>query len=669
MDHRFSIKDYYFYLVIIALLSVALFIYNPVLGTLGAIAAIISASYAYRTANRFNEILSDQFQSLHKDFEKVTERAIFSMPFPMVVTDRGGVIIWHNSHFATLLEGENLRGSVLQKEIPDLGKKSEAEEDEGVRTVENGETVTIGDTPYATYRNIVDYQRSGKGDTLCLYYFVDRSDYFDMERLYEDTSNVVMVVEVDNFDEVVDAAPTSNKPLLIAEIDHRINEYFRSKNALVRKFQEDMYLIVMRKMDMEPIVEEKFEILDLIREIDAGNSVNVTLSAGVSREGLAFIDAYKEADTCLDVALGRGGDQVVVRTEDTYAYFGGKSKAVEKRNKVKARVLGIALRQLIEKSPKVFVMGHSNPDMDAIGAAVGVMRAAKNQGKEAYIILKESNPSIDLLLKVMEREEPELYKCIIAGERAEELLRQDDILILVDNHKPSFTEYPPILERTSNVVVVDHHRRGSEYVNDPVLNYVEPYASSTCELITEMLTYMYDDIGLTEFEANALMSGIVVDTKNFTFKAGVRTFEAASALKRAGADMSKVRYFFEDDYDTIVSRAEVVHNARIIFDNIAISRLDGDMPNSILVSAQAADELLGIHGIKASFVLNKKKDVVHISGRSFGEISVQLILEAMGGGGHLNMAGAQVKSDDIDGVEAQLIQAIEEYLEKGEKEE
>lgn len=337
---------------------------------------------------------------------------------------------------------------------------------------------------------------------------------------------------------------------------------------------------------------------------------------------------------------------------------------------MKARVLGIALRQLIDKSNRVFVMGHKNADMDAIGAAVGVMRAVLNQNKEGYIVLGDVNPSIEVLIKVMKREEPELFKRIISGEHAEEAIRQGDLVILVDNHKPSFTEHPPLLERTSNVVVIDHHRRGSEFVADPVLSYVEPYASSTCELITEMLTYMYDDTALTNFEANALMSGVVVDTKNFTFKTGVRTFEAASVLKRAGADMSQVRYFFEDDYDTIVSRAEVVHNARIIFGNIAISRLEEDMSNSVLVSAQAADELLGIHGIKASFVLTKKKEVIHISARSFGDISVQLILEQLGGGGHLNMAGAQVKSDDMDAVEKQLTDAIADYLEKekGEKE-
>lgn len=665
MNGSFTLKNFYFYLIVIAFLTVAVFPYNPVLGTIGVIAWVLTASYAYRSVKKYNGIVNDQFNNLHKDFEKITERTIFSMPFPLVVTDREGTIVWHNSLFGELFDVEILKGKSLPAYIEDL-----ADEETGLKAVENGTEVEIKEQPYRAYNSVVDFQKNGKEDVLSLFYFVDHSQYRHMERLYEDEGGVVLVVEVDNFDEVVDGAPTSKKPLLIAEIDHRINEYFRSQNALVRKFQEDMYLVVLRKVDILPIVEQKFDILDKIREIDVENTVSVTISAGVSRPGLSFIEAYKEADTCLDVALGRGGDQVVLKNDETYTYFGGKSKAVEKRNKVKARVLGIALRQLIDKSNRVFVMGHKNADMDAIGAAVGVMRAVLNQNKEGYIVLDDVNPSIEVLIKVMKREEPELFKRIVSGEYAEEAIRQGDLVILVDNHKPSFTEYPPLLERTSNVVVIDHHRRGSEFVADPVLSYVEPYASSTCELITEMLTYMYDDTELTNFEANALMSGVVVDTKNFTFKTGVRTFEAASVLKRAGADMSQVRYFFEDDYDTIVSRAEVVHNARIIFDNIAISRLEEDMPNSVLVSAQAADELLGIHGIKASFVLTKKKEVIHISARSFGDISVQLILEQLGGGGHLNMAGAQVKSDDMDAVEKQLTDAIADYLEKdkGEKE-
>ncbi|MDY3118755.1 MAG: DHH family phosphoesterase [Peptoniphilus sp.] len=665
MEKSISLKDFYFYLIVVALLTAALFFYNPVLGTLGVVVWVLTASYAYSNAKRYNSEWKEHFNNLHRDFEKVTERTIFSMPFPLVVADGEGKIVWHNTLFADLFGADILKGKFLPDYVADL-----AGEEKGLKPIENGAGVEIAEVCYRAFNNVVNFQRGGKEDVLSLFYFVDQSDFKEMEALYEDSGGVVLIVEVDNFDEVVDAAPASRKPLLIAEIDHRINEYFRDRNALVRKFQEDMYLIVMRKMDIEPILEQKFDILDRIREIDAGNTVSVTISAGVSRPGLSFMEAYKEADTCLDVALGRGGDQVALKSDETYTYFGGKSKAVEKRNKVKARVLGVALKQLIDKSPRVFVMGHKNADMDAIGAAVGVMRAIRNQNKEGYIVLGEVNPSIEVLIKVMKREEPELFKRIVSGERAEELIRQGDLVILVDNHKPSFTEHPPLLDRTSNVVVIDHHRRSSEFVDNPVLSYVEPYASSTAELITEMLTYMYDDTELTNFEANALMSGVVVDTKNFTFKTGVRTFEAASVLKRAGADMSQVRFFFEDDYDTIVSRAEVVHNARIIFDNIAISQLKEDMPNSVLVSAQAADELLGIHGIKASFVLNKKKDVVHISGRSFGDVSVQLILEKLGGGGHLNMAGAQVAGDDIDAVEKQLIDAIAEYLEegKGEKE-
>ena len=580
---RFSLKDFRLYLAVSGVTAVALFTYNRILGTVALILTAICAYYAYNSAKRYNQELDDRIKYLHKDFEKVTEQTVFAMPFPMAVTDEAGKILWHNSRFSKLWDTSSLQGEFLPKLVDDL-----ATEEKGLKAIESGEEITVAENPYAAYSNLVALSRNGKEDNLCLFYFVDRKEYKDLELLYTDTRGVVLVVEVDNFDEVVDGAPTSKRPLLIAEIDHSINEYFRSRNALVRKFQEDMYLIVMREMDLESVYAQKFDILDTMREIDAGNTISVTISAGVSRPGLAFIDAYREADTCLDVALGRGGDQVVVQTEDNYAYFGGKSKAVEKRNKVKARVLGIALRQLIEKAPRVFVMGH--------------------------------------------------------------------------------TEYPPILEKTVNVVVVDHHRRGKEFVTDPVLSYVEPYASSTCELITEMLTYMYKDVELTDFEADALMSGIVVDTKNFTFRTGVRTFEAASALKRSGADMSKVRFLFEDDYDTIVSRAEVVHNARIVFDNIAISRLVDDMPNSVLVSAQAADELLGIHGVKASFVLNQKKGVVHISGRSFGEISVQLILERLGGGGHLNMAGAQIEGEDIDEVEHRLVESIQWYLDKGEKE-
>ncbi|MFR4555564.1 MAG: DHH family phosphoesterase, partial [Peptoniphilus sp.] len=368
-------------------------------------------------------------------------------------------------------------------------------------------------------------------------------------------------------------------------------------------------------------------------------------------------------DSSLDLALGRGGDQAVVKVDDNYEFFGGKSKAMEKRNKVKARVIGEALKQLIDRSENVYIMGHKNPDMDAIGAAIGCLRATLNRNKEGFIVLEKSNPSIDNLIDRMKEEEAETYEKLISRETALSNIKHSSLLILVDNHKPSFTECPDLLEKTNQIVVIDHHRRGKEFVDNPVLQYVEPYASSTCELITEMLTYMSNDLNLTHFEADALMSGIVVDTKNFSFQTGVRTFEAASILKRAGANMLKVKALFQDDLDTMVYRAEVIHNTKMIHDNIAVSRFDKEANNSVLVAAQAADALLDINGIDASFVLTINDGKVHISGRSRGEVvSVQLILEKIGGGGHLNMAGAQLDTTDLDEAEKILINAIDEYL-------
>ena len=492
---------------------------------------------------------------------------------------------------------------------------------------------------------------------------MDNTAYQNLKDKYTDEFAIVAKVEVDNFDEAISSAPSEIRPLLIAEIDSTISQYFEEYDALVRKSDEDLYLVVMNFKSLRAIKEKRFDILDDLRDLNKGNSIPITLSIGVSSFGLNFKDAYIESDSSLDLALGRGGDQAVVKVDDNYEFFGGKSKAMEKRNKVKARVIGEALKQLIDRSENVYIMGHKNPDMDAIGAAIGCLRATLNRNKEGFIVLEKSNPSIDNLIDRMKEEEAETYEKLISRETALSNIKHSSLLIIVDNHKPSFTECPDLLEKTNQIVVIDHHRRGKEFVDNPVLQYVEPYASSTCELITEMLTYMSNDLNLTHFEADALMSGIVVDTKNFSFQTGVRTFEAASILKRAGANMLKVKALFQDDLDTMVYRAEVIHNTKMIHDNIAVSRFDKESNNSVLVAAQAADALLDINGIDASFVLTINDGKVHISGRSRGEVvSVQLILEKIGGGGHLNMAGAQLDTTDLDEAEKILINAIDEYL-------
>lgn len=658
MKNNYKLKDFLPFFIFGIILVVALIFTRPVLGLLGILGLAYVAFLAYNKINKKNEENLKTLENLNERFDSLTKQAIFDMPFPLVVTDEKAKILWYNTPFINLFNESNVLEGDLENLIGDIDIANILNS-EGQRTI----PVEVNKRFFNIYTNIVE-NRSEKGDgKSVLFYLVDNTAYQNLKDKYTDEFAIVAKVEVDNFDEAISSAPSEIRPLLIAEIDSTISQYFEEYDALVRKSDEDLYLVVMNFKSLRAIKEKRFDILDDLRDLNKGNSIPITLSIGVSSFGLNFKDAYIESDSSLDLALGRGGDQAVVKVDDNYEFFGGKSKAMEKRNKVKARVIGEALKQLIDRSENVYIMGHKNPDMDAIGAAIGCLRATLNRNKEGFIVLEKSNPSIDNLIDRMKEEEAETYEKLISRETALSNIKHSSLLILVDNHKPSFTECPDLLEKTNQIVVIDHHRRGKEFVDNPVLQYVEPYASSTCELITEMLTYMSNDLNLTHFEADALMSGIVVDTKNFSFQTGVRTFEAASILKRAGANMLKVKALFQDDLDTMVYRAEVIHNTKMIHDNIAVSRFDKESNNSVLVAAQAADALLDINGIDASFVLTINDGKVHISGRSRGEVvSVQLILEKIGGGGHLNMAGAQLDTTDLDEAEKILINAIDEYL-------
>ena len=665
MKNNYKFKDFLpFFIFGIILILILLFL-RPLYGLLGILGLAYVAFLAYNKINSKNEENLKNLENLNKRFDSLTKQAIFDMPFPLVVTDEKAKILWYNTPFINLFNEKDVIDSDLENLIGDIDIANILNS-QGERTI----PVELNKRFFNIYTNVVE-NKSEKGEgRSVLFYLVDNTAYQNLKDKYTDEFAIVAKVEVDNFDEAISSAPSEIRPLLIAEIDSTISQYFEEYDALVRKSDEDLYLVVMNFKSLRAIKEKKFDILDDLRDLNKGNSIPITLSIGVSSFGLNFKDAYVESDSSLDLALGRGGDQAVVKVEDNYEFFGGKSKAVEKRNKVKARVIGEALKQLIDRSENVYIMGHKNPDMDAIGAAIGCLRATLNRNKEGFIVLEKSNPSIDNLIDRMKEEEPEIYEKVISRETALNRIKHSSLLVLVDNHKPSFTECPELLDKTNQIVVIDHHRRGKEFVDNPVLQYVEPYASSTCELITEMLTYMSSDLNLTHFEADALMSGIVVDTKNFSFQTGVRTFEAASILKRAGANMIKVKALFQDDLDTMVYRAEVIHNTKMIHDNIAVSRFDKESNNSVLVAAQAADALLDINGIDASFVLTINDGKTHISGRSRGEVvSVQLILEKIGGGGHLNMAGAQLDTTDLDEAEKILTEAIDEYLTDNKSEE
>ena len=439
-------------------------------------------------------------------------------------------------------------------------------------------------------------------------------------------------------------------------------------NGLVRKYENDKYILIFENKNLQQIQSRKFDLLDQIREIDEGNTISITLSMGVGVNGKNPNENYEYARSAIDIALGRGGDQAVVKENNNLSFYGGKTKAIEKRNKVRSRVISHALMQLIDQSDQVFVMGHKNPDMDSFGASIGIIRAVKNRNKKAYFVLGGTNPSIKNIYDRMQEEQPEYLDLVLEPEEAINMVDRSSLLVVVDNHKPSFTEVPELLNLTDKVVLIDHHRRGAEFIKDTVLTYLEPYASSTCELVTEILYYMSDKMEMTKFEADALLAGITVDTKNFTFQTGVRTFEAASILKRAGADTTSVRQLFRDDFDTFLHKAEVVKNSKIVFEKVAIGKLERDMEDSILIAAQSANDLLNINGVEATFVLTLWGGKVHISGRSLGNISVQLILEKLGGGGHLTSAGTQIEGRTLEQVEDMLVEAIDEYLKEGEEE-
>lgn len=658
----FNWIDSKLYLGIIAVMTIIIGIFQPVLGMIGALVFFYMFYFNINETNKKNEEVNKYIEGLSETFESAAKHAIFNMPFPLAIIDKKGIIIWYNTPFLNII----LEEDVLNKNISDLVPKWDMDsllEKEEDRTIE----IEYDDRNYEVHLNFIENKKTAiKRDDIIMIYWVDQTEYVQLEEQYRQEQTIVSLVYIDNYDDIKNNTPDVNRPLLLAEIDKRISEYFKEFNGVARKYENDKYIVIMNNKGLEEIEDRKMDVLDDIRELNMGNSIPITLSIGISDTNQNLVKSYDQARGAIDIALGRGGDQAVLNKNGIFQYFGGKSKAVEKRNKVRARVIADALRQLIEQSSNVFIMGHANPDMDSFGSAIGLLGGIEGINRQGYIILNQISPSINNIYSELEKQEPELLKKVITSENAKEILDEDTLLIMVDNHRPSMTEDPELVDMIKKVVVIDHHRRGEEFVKDPVLVYLESYASSASELVTEILTYMDDKINLSKFQAEALLAGITVDTKNFSFQTGVRTFEAASILKRAGADTIKVRQLFRDELDTILCKAEIIKSAEIIFDKIAIGKLERKSNDSTLISAQAANDLLDINGVEASFVLTTDDERVHISGRSLGDISVQLILEELGGGGHLTSAGTQIKGISLEKAEEKLIKAIEKNLEEGE---
>lgn len=643
---------------LLSILVIILFIVNGYAGLFGLLIAsfILFELVKDREKNKQEEVF--RIQNLCEDFDSAAQDSIFNMPFPLIMTDEHGIISWYNPAFLKIINAPDAVGDFVDDAVPGF-KFLQNKEEVNKRT-----EIALGNSNYILFVNKV---HKANNRNIYLFYFVDNSEYNQLKKRFSDNRLVFGHVYIDNYDEIGHGNQNVYKTMIVADIDNKVIEYFNTFDAIVRKYENGKYFLVMNRDSLDKMIKDKFSILDKIRESNKERTP-ITLSIGLSNSKDTIYDSYQESRSAVDLALGRGGDQVVVVNGDKHLFFGGRTAAKEKRNKVRARIIGLSLANLIEQAEDVFIMGHRIPDMDAIGSSIGMLSAVRDRDKTGYIVLNSSNPSIDVIMEEMENVQPELLESIITSSEAIELAKKTkSLIIMLDNHKPSFAEEPKLFDMIEKVVVIDHHRRGMDCIETAVLTYIEPYASSTSELVTEILTYINPDINITKFEAEALMAGIMVDTKGFSFQTGVRTFEAAALLKRYGADMMDVKRFFKDDIETVKVKAKVVQTSRIIMDKIAVGTLDEQMESGILIAAQAADELLNIDGVQASFVLTDAGNYIHISGRSLGEISVQLILEGLGGGGHLVAAGTQLHGVTMSKAQEMLVAEIEKYFDENKE--
>ena len=498
-------------------------------------------------------------------------------------------------------------------------------------------------------------------------YLFDETELNRYIRENEEQKLVAGLIYIDNYEEALDSIEDVKRSLLIALVDRKVNKYFTEIDALVPKIEKDKYFVVFKYKYLEQLSADKFKLIEDVKSIKVGNEMAITLSIGVGAGGVSYTQNYEYARMGIDLALGRGGDQVVVKEGEEVTYYGGKAKQVERNTRVKARVKAHALREIIESREHVVIMGHTISDVDSLGAAIGVYCAARGLGKKAQIVLNEVTTSLRPLVECFTEEKGYPADLFIKNEEALLITNKNTLVMVVDTNRPSYTECPELLNRTDTICVFDHHRQNSEVIENPVLSYIEPYASSACEMIAEVLQYFSENIKLEPSEADCIYAGILIDTNNFMTKTGVRTFEAAAYLRRAGAEVTRVRKMLRNDMAAYKARAEAVRHAEVYRGAFAISVCPADnIESPTIVGAQAANELLNIVGIKASFVLTEYQGKIYISSRSIDEINVQLIMERVGGGGHLNVAGAQLTNCTIQEAKRMIQDTIDEMIKEGD---
>ena len=647
------------YLIIIFLLLVFISIKENSLIIPSIIFFIITMGYTYLANNKRKSEISETLQDLTLTVDSTAKSSLINSPFPLVILETDGNIVWKSSKFVSEFQNVDMN-TYIDDFIYEIKNEIKKEDSKKVQTIEK--QVQIEKKSYKAFVKFVKSRdKKNKKEYMMVVYFLDETEKNKIQEEYENSKLCVGMIMIDNYEETLQLIENEEISNTRAEIDKCIYEWINKWDGIVVKSERDRFTCFFEQRHLDEIKEEKFSILDKIKEINIKNKAQLTLSIAVSNEGDTQKEKYKSTQEAMDIVLGRGGDQAVIRENGVYKFFGGRAQEVEKRTKVKARVVAHALENLIRDSSKVLIMGHTNPDIDAMGSALGIYRLVRSLDKKGYIITSEFSNALDSFMESL-REEPEYEDVLISKEVALENLDSDTLLVIVDTHKKNFVEAEELVDKCEKVVVIDHHRRSTNFIENATLLFQEVYASSAAELVTEILQYSESETVLNTIEAESLYAGIMMDTKNFTFKTGVRTFEAAAYLRKCGVDIIRVKKWFQSDLEGFNKIADIVKKAEIINNNIAISTYKKKDKDASITCAKAADELLTISDITASFVLGHIGNKVCISGRSIGDINVQVILEKLGGGGHITLAGAQVEGMSIEQVKQELILRINEYF-------
>ncbi|MGN1148371.1 MAG: DHH family phosphoesterase, partial [Lachnospiraceae bacterium] len=608
--------------------------------------AVTLSLYFYNKPVIVNELVSFATQ-----YGQIQKRLLRELELPHALLDDNGRVIWTNQAFEAVIRQPKGYNKSIMSLFPSI-TRDRMPDDEGVEETQY-ELTYEGKEYIAKFKKISLKEMAENSDMIqaegyngyliAVYLFDETALHIALQEV-DDQSLAVGLIYLDNYEEALESVEEVRRSLLIALIDRKVNKYISALDGIVKKIEKDKYLVIMRKKSVAQLQESRFDLLEDVKTVNIGNEMAVTISIGVGVDGLTYAQNYEFSRNAIDLALGRGGDQAVIKTPESITYYGGKSQQVEKNTRVKARVKAHALKEIIAGKDKVIIMGHRLADVDSFGAAVGIYRIAQTLDRKAHIVLNEVSNTMQPLVDLF-KNNPEYDPDMIVGStQAIEMAGSNAVLVVVDVNKPTITECPDLLRVCKSIVVLDHHRQGTETIENATLSYVEPYASSTCEMVSEILQYTSDNIKIRTEEADCMYSGIMIDTNNFMSKTGVRTFEAAAFLRRNGADVTRVRKMFREDAIEYKAKADAVSQAEIYRQSFAISICSSeDIQSPTVVGAQAANELLNIRGVKASFVLTDYQGKIYVSARSIDEVNVQIIMERLGGGGHMSIAGCQME--------------------------